>query len=187
MKANFNSIIEALAHASLFELSQLQAIIHNMLDDPLKVQAFKQRLKVGMQINYFCFAHQDLIAATILEIKKTKVLVLNCLDQQRFYIYIHHIQLDSADLNRGQHRALRGLNRYSLKVGEQVGFRSKHGQDLFGVIEKLNPKRALIQLGNGERWSVAYALLFSVTDGEYGLASHAPLCIEAEVVRREEI
>jgi len=187
MKANLNSMIEALANASLFELSQLQAIIHNMLDDPLKVQAVKKQLKVGMQINYFCFQHHDLIAATILEIKKTKVLVVNCLDKQRFYIYVHHIQLDNEDINRGQNRALGGLNRYSLKVGELVGFNSKHGQDLFGVIEKLNPKRAVIRLGNGELWSVAYTLLFLVTEGEYGRAFHAPLCIEAEVLRRESL
>lgn len=75
-----------------------------------------------------------------------------------------------------------GLDRNSLKVGDHVGWNSKLGHDLYGVIKKLNPKKALIQLGSGELWTVSYSLLFLVIDG-VPIDQDARFCIEGEVIR----
>ena len=49
------------------------------------------------------------------------------------------------------------------------------------IVEKLNPKKALVRLGNGEGWRVPYGLLFPIMDG-VAADLNAPLCIEGEVV-----
>jgi hypothetical protein len=41
------------------------------------------------------------------------------------------------------------VDRLSLKIGDQVGFKAKDGDELFGIITKLNTKRAKIQTEQG--------------------------------------
>ena len=68
------------------------------------------------------------------------------------------------DISIAHKKCSGGLDRNSLKVGDHVGWNSKLGHDLYGVVEKLNPKKALIRLGNGELWTVSYFLLFFIMD-----------------------
>ena len=46
-----------------------------------------------------------------------------------------------------------------------MGFIGRDGEDLFGTLTRLNPKRAKIQTAKGE-WAVPYAMLFTVIDSE---------------------
>lgn len=76
-------------------------------------------------------------------------------------------------------------SRNSLKVSNYVGWHSRHGCDLYGVVEKLNPKKALIQLGSGECWTVP---LFTISrDGKraFSTQSNALFCMEGEVIREK--
>jgi hypothetical protein len=57
---------------------------------------------------------------------------------------------------------------------------SKLGYELYGLVEKLNPKKALVRLGTGECWTVSYSLLFLVMDGAINSIRNEPLCIEGE-------
>ena len=75
------------------------------------------------------------------------------------------INLQGIDTSIAPKKYSGGLDRNSLKVGDRVGWHSKLGHDLYGVVEKLNPKKALVRLGNGEQWTVSYSLLFLVMDG----------------------
>jgi hypothetical protein len=89
--------------------------------------------------------------------------------------------LSHQSVNINPRQSFGGLDRNSLKVGDRVGWHSKLGYDLYGVVEKLNPKKVLVRLGDGEQWTVSYSLLFLVMEG---VSSHGgQLCIEGEVIR----
>lgn len=180
--SDFNSILEQLEPWSLFELNRLQSAIDRLLDDPARNEAIKRHLKVGMKITYFCSDKNDLIEATVEEVRKTWASVINIADEQRWNVRFSRINLQGIDIDIAPKKYSGGLNRNSLKVGDHVGWHSKLGHDVYGVIEKLNPKKALIRLGTGERWAVPYPLLFLVIDGVV-TTPNGHLCIEGEVIR----
>lgn len=179
--ADFNSILEQIESWSLFELHRLNSAIAKLLDDPARNQAIKRQLKVGMQVTYFCSNKNSLVEAIVDEIRKTRVSVINVHDGQRWNISFFLINLEGIDTNIVPKKYSGGLDRNSLKVGDHVGWNSKLGHDLYGVVEKLNPKKALVRLGNGDRWTVPYPLLSLVMDGVS--MQGGQLCIDGEVIR----
>lgn len=90
------------------------------------------------------------------------------------------INLEGIDTSITPKKYSGGLDRNSLKVGDHVDWNSKLGHDLYGVVEKLNPKKSLVRLGNGDLWTVSYSLLFLVMDGVS--VQGGQLCIEGEVI-----
>ncbi|MCC7277017.1 MAG: hypothetical protein IT487_01710, partial [Chromatiaceae bacterium] len=69
-------------------------------------------------------------------------------------------------------RKRQALDRNSLRVGDRVAFKDRHGQERFGQVVKLNVKSASVQVGAG-RWRVGYSLLAPVIDGVVGSALDA--------------
>jgi hypothetical protein len=179
--ADVNSIFKQLESLSLFELNRLRSAISIALEDPDKNQSIKNHLKVGMKITYFSSNKNSLIEATVVDIRKTRASVVNTDDGVKWNISFYLINLQGIDVNIVPKRSFGGLDRNSLKVGDHVGWHSKLGYELYGVIEKLNPKKALIHLGDGQQWTVSYPLLFLVMDG-VSIQSRN-LCIEGEVIR----
>lgn len=179
--ADVNSIFKQLESLSLFELNRLRSAISIALDDPVKNQSIKNHLKVGMKITYFSSDKNNLIEATVVDIRKTRASVVNTDDGTTWNINFYLINLQGIDVNIVPKRSFGGLDRNSLKVGDHVGWHSKLGYELYGVIEKLNPKNALIRLSDGQQWTVSYSLLFLIMDG-VSIQSRN-LCIEGEVIR----
>jgi hypothetical protein len=178
---NINNIFKQLEPLSLFELSRLNDAISNILDDPARNEMIKIHLKIGMKITYFASEKNDLVEATIVDIRQTRASVINAQDGERWNIQFYLINLQGIDTNIAPKKISGGLDRNLLKVGDNVGWHSKLGYDLYGVIEKLNPKKALIRLGNGEQWTVSYSLLFLTINGVS--IQDKQLCIEGEVIR----
>lgn len=180
--SNFNSILEQLEPWSLFELNRLRSAIDKLLDHPAKNDAIRRQLKAGMRITYFCRDKNSLIEATIEEVRKTWASVVNIHDGKRWSIRFDLINLQNIDITIAPKQYSGDLDRNSLRVGDHVGWNSKLGHDLYGIVVKLNPKKALIRLGSGELWTVSYSLLFLVMDG-ISTVQNDPLCIEGEVIR----
>jgi hypothetical protein len=162
---NFNQIISELQQASLFDLYRLHAAIGKRLDDPSRLQALKRQLKPGMDITYFHVQENRLIAARILEIRKTRVTVKERDTGKRWTIPLYTINLQSTDTDISPQRGQ--VDRLSLKIGDSVGFKCRDGQEIFGTVVKLNPKRAKVKT-RYDIWAVPYSLLFRVIDGEQG-------------------
>ncbi|HHT9935119.1 TPA: hypothetical protein ACT9LK_002931 [Legionella pneumophila] len=181
--ADFNSILQQIESWSLFELNRLCAAINTALNDPDRNKAIRRKLKIGMQVSYFCSDKNRLIESTIIDIRKTRVTVRDMVDSKRWDIPLYMLNLGNIDTSIRPVKHKGGIDRNSLKVGDLVGWNSKLGHDLYGVIEKLNPKMALVRLGTGESWKVAYSLLFTVMDGEVHVSKNRPLYIEGEVIR----
>ena len=118
-----------------------------------------------MEITYFDEQGNRLVPARLLEVRKTRASVQDLETGKRWTIPLYTINIDNRETDITPKQ--QGVDRLSLKVGDTVGFTGREGQELFGTVIKLNPKRAKIQTQSGI-WTVPYSMLFTVIDGERG-------------------
>ena len=161
---NYTNLLEELNKASSFDLFRIRSIINTQLNDPTRIFNIKKKLFIGQEISYFEADENRLIYATVLELKRTRILVRNTCDNQRWELYYYHLNIDnvetSIDSSKQQH-----LDRTNLKVGDNVSFFGKNGSEIFGIVDKLNPKTAGITTKDG-KWRVTYSALSLVIEGE---------------------
>ncbi|MCU7918628.1 MAG: hypothetical protein KZQ95_09750 [Candidatus Thiodiazotropha sp. (ex Epidulcina cf. delphinae)] len=162
---DYNLILSELQQASMFDLFRLQAAIGKLLDDPARLIVIKRALRPGMEITYFHEQGNRLVPARVLQIRKTRAAVQDLETGKRWTIPLYMINLENQDTDITPNQ--QGVDRLSLRIGDTVGFAGREGQELFGAIIKLNPKRAKIQTEKGI-WAVPYSMLFPVIDGEHG-------------------
>jgi len=163
---DYTAILTELNNASLFELYRLNVAIRQQLGDPARLRAIRNHVKTGQLISYFDAAENRLIEATIIELKRTKILVENKHDGELWDIPYYYLNIDNSDTDI-QATPKQKTNRNNIKVGDNVCFKDKKGNELFGEVVKLNPKTAGVLVGK-TNWRVAYSLLSPIIDGELG-------------------
>jgi len=121
---DYSAILQELDNASLFELFRLNEAIRRQLEDPKRIAAIKNRLKVGQMVNYFDSDQNRMVEASIVKFKRTLVLVKKPHDGERWNILFYHINLDNlaTDILLSNTKK---LDRNSLLVGDtrwRVGY-----------------------------------------------------------------
>src|SRR5215207_3063852 len=81
---DYTFIISELRAASLFDLFRLRAALSQQLEDPDLITQVRSRLRPGMLISYFDEAQNRLIKATVIELHRTRLLVENRQDLERW-------------------------------------------------------------------------------------------------------
>lgn len=166
---DYSNILQELNKASLFDLNRLRSAIYLELINPKRIAEIKAQIKMGQTISYFDHQSNDLVDAVILNINKTRCLVKNLDDQKNWYIPLYSLNIQNVDTDIQPPRNAVGIPRQSLKIGSMVGFMSsKYHEELFGVVVRLNPKRATIRINAESEWLVPYSRLFPVLEGEAG-------------------
>ncbi|MEN8178760.1 MAG: hypothetical protein ABFS39_09080 [Pseudomonadota bacterium] len=117
-----------------------------------------------MEITYFESSENRLIPTQVLEIRRTRVAILELQTGKRWTAPLYMINIEGTDTDIAPKK--NHVDRLSLKIGDQMGFIGKDGSELFGSVTKLNPKRAKIQTNHGT-WAVPYSMLFTVIDGDH--------------------
>jgi len=163
---DYTEILEALNKATLFDLHRLQSAIYQELLNPERIDAIKIQLKPGQHISYFDETLNCLIDAVVIQPKKTRCLVKNLKDGNRWDIPFYYINLDDVDTDIKPTKHQAGIPKAALKVGDTVGFKNKDQVDVYGKVIRLNQKTATIQIDMQNQWRVSYSLLFPVLDGE---------------------
>ncbi len=176
---DYNQLFQELQQASLFDLYRLKTAIDKMLDQPDKIAVIKRALRPGQEVTYFDYAENRLIAATVKELKRTRVLVRNRDDGKLWNIPYYMVNIDRVDTDIHAHRGR--LTKAQLKIGDTVGYRDRLNRDQFGKIIRLNQKTVTLDLPSGDQWRIPYGLLFPVMDGE-SARSTEPGLIEGEIV-----
>ncbi|MBW3625138.1 MAG: hypothetical protein KY468_17210 [Armatimonadetes bacterium] len=161
-------IIEELRGASPFDLYRLRVAIDQLLDHPDRIEQVRSRLTPGMRIRYFEEGTNREVEATVLELHRTRLLVQNQADGERWSIRFCTVNVDHADTVLHPPPERGGLDRSRLKVGDAVGFRDRQNRDRYGHIMKLNQKTATVMTMDHQQWRVAYPLLFPVLDMSEG-------------------
>ena len=161
---DYTSIIEGLRVASLFDLFRLRAALTMQLEDPERIEQVRARLRPGMLITYFDEVQNRLVSASVIELRRTRLLIENQHDKERWSIPFGAVNIEEVETDLRAAAAPQGLERSRLKVGDAVGFRDRQNQDRYGQVLALNPKTVTILTRDQQRWRVAYQFLFPVID-----------------------
>lgn len=161
---DYTSIIEGLRVASLFDLFRLRAALTMQLEDPGRIEQVSARRRPGMPITYFDEVQNRLVSASVIELRRTRLLIENQHDKERWSIPFGAVNIEEVETDLRTAAAPQGLERSRLKVGDAVGFRDRQNQDRYGQVLALNPKTVTILTRDQQRWRVAYQFLFPVID-----------------------
>jgi hypothetical protein len=168
---DYAALLDALEKASLFDLWRLNAAIARALEDPRRNEAIRAKLCVGQAVRYFEAKENREIGGRIVEIKRSRALIQHDHDGKLWDIPFYMIHLQGTGLDAQSSRVAGKVRRDSLQVGDLVGYRSREHRDVYGVVVKLNPKTAIVQLPDGQRWKVSYGLLSYVLEAEDAAAA----------------
>ncbi len=117
-----------------------------------------------MPITYFDEVQNRLVSASVIELRRTRLLIENQHDKERWSIPFGAVNIEEVETDLRTAAAPQGLERSRLKVGDAVGFRDRQNQDRYGQVLALNPKTVTILTRDQQRWRVAYQFLFPVID-----------------------
>lgn len=159
----YDQLVAFLKNASLYEIYRVSAAIRNELENPARINAVREKFKVGDIISYFDDKTNTVIKACVLAKKLKYVSVQNCGDKQHWKIPYHMLKIDSREFNFNEPG--KKLNKNSVKVGELVGF-NNDGREVVGRVERLNQKTVSLITVDNSRWRVAYQFLYAVIDGK---------------------
>lgn len=172
MSLDFSAILNALNHASAFELYRLRLAIDHKLDDPCWIEPIRHRLRKGQEIEYFNATFNSLRRAMILEFRRKQVEVLDIEDKRRWLIEFHAINIDGVDV-QVREQVSRGLGRNEVAIGQTLGFVDREGGERSGVVLRLNDKTVTLQVG-AQQWRVAYVFLHHIVDAHAGTSRDLP-------------
>jgi hypothetical protein len=158
--------IDTLNQASSYELFRIQIAMRRILEDPARINSIKQQLRIGQTVTYFDIAANKEISATLLEINRSRVFVQNHHDGKKWTLTFCMLNISGTkvDINKSSRR----VDRLTLKVGDHIGYISRDGIEVYGVVTKLNQKTASVTIASGAKWRVSYSLLFHVMDSTRG-------------------
>lgn len=174
---DYSNILETLKQASLFDIYRLSVAIDHQLENPQRVAEIRKRLKPGQIIHYFDRTANGLIEATVIELKRTQLLVKNSHDRQQWNIPFFWVNLDEVNTDISVSPKT-GLDKSQVSVGDIVGFPDRQNNDVFGEVIRLNQKTATIKTNANVEWRVGYHWLYRVIDGEPAI----PRRITGEIV-----
>ncbi len=172
-------ILSDLEKFTPYELSRLLVAVSSLLKNDSRLQRIRNSLKPGMHTSFFSRRENRVVPVTVKSVGKTKALLTRDDDKTSWFVPMEYINLDNLDIKTPPVTHKKGsVTKYDLKVGDTVGF-DLRGQEVFGVVKKLNPTRAKIVITSGAVWKVCYSSLFPVCEGEHGEPVHY---IEGQVV-----
>ena len=155
-------MLEHLENASLFEIYQTSVVLKKILGNPKRIAGIRSKLMPNQNVSYFNARTNQAIAATVVQLGNTKVLLRNHHDGKNWQVPYYMINLgrikQQASVRSGK------VDSLSLRVGDSVGFVDRQNKSMYGVVQKLNRKTASLILQNGEAWRVAYEQLFHVME-----------------------
>lgn len=160
---NYTDILHEINAASLFDLYRLHVAIGNELDNPKRLVAVKKSLCVGMELSYFHHTDNRSIKAKILELGPKNVIIYDLESQKSYAIPYFMLNLEGIDTTIHDRSGKLTIN--NLRVGEAVGF-NHDGEDVIGIIKRLNQKTVTLITNAGKRWRVSYSYLYKVHDAD---------------------
>lgn len=162
---DYSQIIDALNHASGFDLYRLRSALDNMIDEPRRLIEIRARLRVGQRVQWFDAGRNRLCEGTLINIKQTRAVISNPSDGKRWDIPLCAINIHQVDTQIESQRPVAALTKNEIQIGERVGFIDGDGIERSGEVIRLNQKTATV-VNHTDRisWRASYALLHKVID-----------------------
>jgi len=160
-------ILDSLRQAPSVELYRLYLAIGKMLDDPRRILEIRQRLHLGMAVNYIGDHPLGPPAqGTLVELRQTQAVVQDSATRRRWAMLYAAIIPDTASgLDHVEPPSPPKTQREAFFIGDTISFTDKHLNERVGTIVRLNAKTASIAVNDSEgHWRVSYALLRKIID-----------------------
>lgn len=132
---DYSQIIDALHHASGFDLYRLRTAIDNMIDDPKRLIEIRARLRLGQQVQWFDTGRNRLCEGTLINIKQTRAIVSSQKEGKRWDIPLCAINIHQVDTQIESQRTVAGLTKNEIQIGERVGFIDGDGIERSGEVQ----------------------------------------------------
>lgn len=160
-------IPDSLRQAPSAELYRLYLAIGKMLDDPRRILEIRQRLHLGMAVNYI--GENPLgppAQGTIVELRQTQAVIQDRATRRHWgVLYAAIIPETSSAQPYVEPTPPPGTQREEFFIGDTVGFTDKHLSQRVGIIVRLNAKTASIAVNDTDgHWRVSYSLLRKIID-----------------------
>lgn len=176
---NHAELLKEMEAASLFDVYRLQVALGDMLEHPVRLARLREQLTPGQEVTYFDAYDNRHRKVRILELKRTRVSVLDLESGSRYTIPMYWINVENAEVALGSRAASRGIDRSDLRVGDKVGFRDRNNATRTGEVIRRNSKTATLLVDGRSQWRVSYGLLFDIIDGQ---PAHRKLVSNIEVL-----
>jgi hypothetical protein len=160
-------ILDSLRQAPSAELYRLYLAIGKMLDDPRRILEIRQRLHLGMAVNYIGDNPLGPPAkGTIVELRQTQAVVQDSATRRRWGVhYAAIIPETSTGQPHVEPTPPPRTQREEFFIGDTVSFTDKHLSERVGVVVRLNAKTASIAVNDTDgHWRVSYSLLRKIVD-----------------------
>ena len=161
---NYTDVLNALKEASLFDLFRLGVAISHEAENPARINAVRQAFKEGDTISYFDEQTNALRSAVVIQKHIKYVSILDTEGQYFCKITYFLLNLDKADISIHANRHEK-LSKNHASIGDCVGF-NKDGEQIAGVITRLNHKTVSLITADRRRWRVAYQFLYKIIDAD---------------------
>lgn len=161
---NYTALMNELQNASLFDLYRLSVAIRHELENPARIEKLRQYFKEGDSVSYFDQSTNAPQNAIVLQKNLKYVVVKNITDQKHWKIPYYLLNLSNVDINIYPNHQQK-LSKNNLRVMDCVGF-NHDGQEIFGIVIRLNQKTVSLITKDQHRWRVSYGVLFKVIDAD---------------------
>lgn len=162
---NYTDFMNELKTASLFDLFRLATAISHELENPDRIKAVRLAFKVGDTLSFFDQAENALRAGMVVEKNIKYVTLRDKKDAYRLW-KIPYCCLNLSNINTDIHvNRAEKLSKNNLKIGDCVGF-NKDGEQIVGVVTRLNFKTVSLVTADHHRWRVSYSQLYKIIDTE---------------------
>ncbi len=165
---DYTHLLNELNNATTFDLYRLYCAIGNELEKPNRIISIKKKLRIGMELSYFHEAENRLVKAKLLEVRQKNVVVLDHEKNRRYAIPYYMLNIDGSDVDIYESKNNEVLTANMLKVGDCVGF-NKDGENIIGIIKRINHKTVTLMTNSGHQWRVAYSFLYRVYDAKLAM------------------
>lgn len=179
---DYSRFMSELDKASLFDLYRLHVAICRELENPKRIEEVKRMIRKGDTISYFEGPENRLVPAEVIEVKRTRVVVRNKQDMKQWSIPFHMLNVEGVATEIEYSTSPKGMGRNEVRIGDQVGFRSKSNRNVHGKVLRLNSRTVTVSIEPNEQWRVPYSMLYPIIDGEKACEHRF---IEGVVVERD--
>lgn len=164
---SYTDILEALKHASAFDLYRMRCAITVEMESPQKIEAIKSQLRKGQEVEFFDVQQNKCHRGKVFRLGNTNAHLM--VGHSLYAVKYFMLNLDSSDTAINAEKNNK-LTKNQLSTGDIVGF-IFDGKEMHGRVVKLNPKTASIITTqrhpyHGNAWRVRYDQLFKIIDSE---------------------
>jgi len=163
---DYSRFMSELDTVSLFDLYRLDVAIRKEMENPRRIEAVRSVIGKGDTITYFEGSENRLIQAEVIEVRRTRVLVRNKQDLKCWSIPFYMINVEQVATEIAYSAVSKGMRKNEIRIGDQVGFRSKTNQNLYGTVVRLNPRTVTVSVAPNAQWRVPYSMLYPIIEGE---------------------